>query len=49
MVEPVAFLVPRITRDFGVSECMFVFVCVCTMPHGPLNITARLRTAVTPR
>lgn len=36
MVEPVAFLVPRITGDLGVSE--FVFVSMCTMPHGPLSI-----------
>lgn len=41
MVEPVAFLVPRITGDLGVSECTFVFVFVCAMPCGHLSITGQ--------
>lgn len=39
MVEPVAFLVPRITGNLGVSECTFVFVCA--MPCGHLSITGQ--------
>lgn len=41
-MKPVAFLIPRITGDFGVSESvcvhMCVSACVCAMLQGLLHI-----------
>lgn len=44
-MEPVAFLIPRITGDLGVSVCVplcvCASVCVCRMPHGPVSIVGQ--------